>query len=46
MKKRINLTIEENIYKRFREYCEQRGMKISSKVELYMREVLNEEKIN
>lgn len=42
MKKRINLSIDAEIYKEFKDYCEQRGMKVSSKIELYMNEVLNE----
>lgn len=40
MKQRMTLSIDEEIYKKFKEYCEQHGMKMSSKVELYMREEL------
>jgi len=42
MKKRINLTIDKEIYQNFKKYCEKRGMKVSSKIELYMKKELNE----
>jgi antitoxin component of RelBE/YafQ-DinJ toxin-antitoxin module len=40
MKIRVNLSIDEQIYKQFQKYCEKNGMKISSKVELYMKKEL------
>jgi len=40
MKQRINLSIEKKIHEKFQAYCKQRGMKVSSKVELFMIEEL------
>ena len=40
MKIRVNLSIEKEVYKQFQKYCEQNGMKMSSKVELFMKEEL------
>ncbi len=37
-KLRISLTIDAEVYAEFKEYCEERGMKMSSKVEQLMRE--------
>jgi len=37
-KMKITLSVDRNIFKKFRGYCESKGMKISSKVELMMRE--------
>jgi metal-responsive CopG/Arc/MetJ family transcriptional regulator len=34
MKKRINITLEEKLIKRFQDYCKKRGMKVSTKIEL------------
>jgi hypothetical protein len=36
MKQKISLTIEKDVYKTFLQYCKERGMKVSSKVELLM----------
>ena len=43
MKKKVTLTIDEEIYEKFKKYCEKRCMKVSPKVELFMREVLKSE---
>lgn len=40
MKQKISLTIEKNIYQNFLKYCKERGMKVSSKVELLINEEL------
>ncbi|MEK6932838.1 MAG: hypothetical protein AABW56_03540 [Nanoarchaeota archaeon] len=40
MKQKISLTVEEEIYQKFLEYCKERGMKVSSKVEIMMKEEL------
>ena len=39
-KKRVTITIDPDTHKNFKEHCEQRGMKISSKIELLMKETL------
>lgn len=39
-KKRVTVTIDPDIHKKFKEHCERRGMKISSKIELLMKEAL------
>ena len=37
---RINLSVDDEVYKKFKEYCEKYGMVPSKKVELYMKEEL------
>ena len=37
MKKRINITIDNKLVKKFQEYCIKRGMKVSSKIELMIK---------
>ena len=37
-KKKISMTIEEDVFESFKEYCRRNGMKISTKVETLMRE--------
>ena len=37
MKKRINITIDENLIKKFQEYCKKGGMKVSSKIEILIK---------
>lgn len=39
-KERANFTIDSNLLREFREYCKKNGMKMSSKMEQYMREEL------
>ncbi len=39
-KKKISMTIDEHVFEEFKGYCERNGMKISSKVELMMREAV------
>ncbi|MBU0472077.1 MAG: hypothetical protein KKF89_05410 [Nanoarchaeota archaeon] len=41
-KQKISMTIEEEIYNQFKKYCSNNGMKISTKVELLMRETLKD----
>jgi len=36
-KERANFTIDSNLLRRFRKYCELHGMKMSAKIEQYMR---------
>jgi len=40
MKKRINITIDEKLIKKFQQYCKDRGMKVSSKIELMIKKEL------
>lgn len=42
VKEKITLTVEKDIRKKFAEYCKERGMKVSSKVEILMKEELKE----
>lgn len=40
VKTRTTLSIDTETMKKFKKYCEERGMKISAKVELYMKKEL------
>ncbi|MCD4760127.1 hypothetical protein K8R33_04540 [archaeon] len=35
-KKRVNFTIDENIFRNFRNFCQKKGYKMSSKIERFM----------
>jgi antitoxin component of RelBE/YafQ-DinJ toxin-antitoxin module len=37
-KKKITMTIDSDVFEKFKGYCEQNGMKVSTKVELLMRD--------
>lgn len=37
-KRRISVTIDTTVYSQFKDFCEERGMKMSPKVEQLMRE--------
>jgi antitoxin component of RelBE/YafQ-DinJ toxin-antitoxin module len=37
-KKKITMTIDSDIFSEFKSYCDQNGMKISSRVELLMKD--------
>ncbi len=41
-KERANFTIDSSLLKRFRKYCKKKGMKMSAKIEQYMREEMEE----
>jgi antitoxin component of RelBE/YafQ-DinJ toxin-antitoxin module len=43
MKSKITLTIDEDILKKFKKYCNERGMKVSSKIELLIKKVIDNE---
>lgn len=43
-KKRINLSVDEDIYKQFQEYCEDQCMVASKKVEQFMKNELTLQK--
>ncbi|MBI2133748.1 hypothetical protein HYU11_03645 [Candidatus Woesearchaeota archaeon] len=37
-KAKVSMTIDQHVYARFRQYCRENGMKVSTKVEQMMRE--------
>ena len=37
-KKRVNFTIDSTIFNKFRAYCEKNGIKMSTRIEQYIRE--------
>ncbi|MBN2567750.1 hypothetical protein JXB02_06735 [Candidatus Woesearchaeota archaeon] len=41
-KKKITMTIDETVFESFKNYCEHNGMKISTKVELLMKETVKD----
>jgi len=41
-KQKISMTIDEEIYDQFKNYCKNNGMKISTKVEILMKETLKD----
>jgi len=43
MKQKISLTVEKDVYQKFLKYCRERGMKVSSKVELLMLDQMKKE---
>jgi antitoxin component of RelBE/YafQ-DinJ toxin-antitoxin module len=38
MKKRINISVDEEVFQKFKEYCDERGMKVSTKIQRMMEE--------
>jgi len=42
VKQKISMTIDEEIYNQFKKYCQNNGMKISTKVEILMKETLKD----
>ena len=45
-KMRISITIDDEMYAAFKEYCEMRGMKMSSKIEQLMKESVKNTTLN
>jgi antitoxin component of RelBE/YafQ-DinJ toxin-antitoxin module len=41
-KQKISMTIDKEIYEQFKKYCQKNGMKISTKVELLMKETIKD----
>jgi hypothetical protein len=39
--KRITLSVDAEIYEKYKEYCEKKGLIISKQIENFMREELN-----
>lgn len=37
-KKRVNFTIDANLFRKFRAYCEKNGIKMSTRIEKHIRE--------
>ncbi|MFH1408804.1 MAG: hypothetical protein ABIH34_02765 [Nanoarchaeota archaeon] len=42
VKRKISMTIDEDVFNDFKAFCEQNGMKMSTKVELMMREAIKD----
>jgi hypothetical protein len=38
VKRKVSITIDDEVFRSFRDFCRQNGMKISSKVELFMKD--------
>ena len=45
-KKKISMTIEDEVFEAFKNYCAKNGMKISTKVETLMRETVKNQSLN
>ena len=39
---KVSMTIEEGVYDNFKDFCKRNGMKISTKVELLMKETMKD----
>ena len=44
MKKKVTLSIEDNIYEKFQKFCEEHAIMLSKKLELEMLEIMKKEK--
>ncbi len=44
MKKRINITIDDKLVEQFQDYCKKNAMKVSSKIELLIKDEIKNEK--
>ena len=42
LKKRITITVEEETFERFRRYCSENAMKVSSRIEKFIEDFLKE----
>jgi hypothetical protein len=40
MKKKVTLSLEDSIYKKFQEYCDKNAIMLSKNVEIIMREIM------
>ena len=45
LKKRITLTVDEEIFEKFKQYCKENGMKVSTRLEVLMEKELEKEVI-
>ena len=39
---KVSMTIDEDVYNDFKDFCKRNGMKISTKVDLMMKEVIKD----
>jgi uncharacterized protein (DUF4415 family) len=46
VKIKISMTIDKDVFENFKNFCKQNGMKISTKVELLMRESVKDTTLN
>ena len=44
MKKKVTLSVDSGIYKEFQKYCEDNAIMLSKKIEIVMRNIMNEKK--
>jgi len=44
MKKKVTLSIESEVYKKFQKYCEENAIMLSKKVELIMKGIMGPDK--
>jgi antitoxin component of RelBE/YafQ-DinJ toxin-antitoxin module len=44
MKERVNISIDKDVWEQFKKYCRTKGMKASSKIELLIKKVLENER--
>lgn len=44
MKKKVTLSIDSDTYNEFQKYCEENAIMLSKKIELWIRDFLNEKK--
>jgi len=42
VKQKVSMTLDKNVYEQFKNYCQKNGMKVSTKVELLMKEALKD----
>ncbi|MBS3091051.1 hypothetical protein J4217_01215 [Candidatus Pacearchaeota archaeon] len=43
MKEKVTLSIEKEVYKKFRKYCDDNAIMLSKKIELIMKRIMDEE---
>ncbi|MBU1201411.1 MAG: hypothetical protein KJ583_07175 [Nanoarchaeota archaeon] len=41
-KQKVSMTIDKEIYNQFKKYCQKNGMKVSTKVELLIKETIKD----
>ncbi len=42
VKQKVSMTIDQHVYEQFKKYCEKNGMKVSTKVELMLKELIKD----
>jgi hypothetical protein len=43
MQKKVTLSLDDAVYKKFQKYCEENAIMLSKKVEIFMKKFLEEE---